>query len=218
MLIQVPAATKIVGLIFCGVMVMANAASSFLGMFSEKPHISDYGSHYEILTPLKNGMMIVNINKNIAFWEEGFDECEIVNKNGERVKQWVLGENLNSFCNKLTKEEKSIYDKYVKLVESKQSYQELLNDCKDATSKVVIERYNPESPLVCGKYRDYSFIGKVYDSPSDSGIDGGRISKLTIRNIKGDLKADYDRGWSVKPKKKDMEAYQLIKDSLEHFK
>ena len=39
-----------------------------------------------------------------------------------------------------------------------------------------------------------------YDSPSDMGIDSGRVSKLTIRNrITGRIVAHYERGWDVKP-------------------
>ena len=40
---------------------------------------------------------------------------------------------------------------------------------------------------------------KVYEKPSKKyGIDGGRISKLTIK-VNGKTTANYDRGWDIKP-------------------
>lgn len=42
---------------------------------------------------------------------------------------------------------------------------------------------------------------KVYDEPSEFGVDEGRISKLTIK-VDGEITANYDRGWDVKPKDK----------------
>lgn len=39
-----------------------------------------------------------------------------------------------------------------------------------------------------------------YDDPSEMyGIDGGRISKLTIRGTQREWLCKYDRGWDVKP-------------------
>lgn len=39
---------------------------------------------------------------------------------------------------------------------------------------------------------------KAYDEPSRWGINGGRISKLTIK-IDGKVTCNYDRGWDVEP-------------------
>lgn len=39
---------------------------------------------------------------------------------------------------------------------------------------------------------------KQYDTPSEYGIDGGRISKLTIKRD-GDTVCNYDRGWDIRP-------------------
>ena len=40
---------------------------------------------------------------------------------------------------------------------------------------------------------------KVYDAGSQFGIDGGRISKLMLKRD-GEIVANYDRGWDIKPK------------------
>ncbi len=41
----------------------------------------------------------------------------------------------------------------------------------------------------------------VFDEPSDYGIDGGRISKLTVRH-KDTCLLNYDRGWDRLPETK----------------
>ena len=46
---------------------------------------------------------------------------------------------------------------------------------------------------------------KHYEEPSEEyGINGGRISKLTIK-INGTITANYDRGWDIKPTCKEAE-------------
>ena len=42
------------------------------------------------------------------------------------------------------------------------------------------------------------YWAKVYDEGSQYGIDGGRISKLTLK-MDGEWIATYDRGWDIKP-------------------
>ena len=50
-----------------------------------------------------------------------------------------------------------------------------------------------------GGYIKCRYWAKVYDKPSAMyGIDGGRISKLTIR-INDVTTANYDRGWDKEP-------------------
>ena len=39
---------------------------------------------------------------------------------------------------------------------------------------------------------------KVYEEGSQFGIDGGKISKLTLKRG-GAIVANYDRGWGIKP-------------------
>lgn len=51
---------------------------------------------------------------------------------------------------------------------------------------------------------------KHYETPSEYGIDGGRISKLEIRDGEKVL-VNYDRGWDIKPSTPEaMAAYQTI--------
>ena len=49
-----------------------------------------------------------------------------------------------------------------------------------------------------GKYTSCHYWIKVYEEPSEFGIDNGRISKLTIK-IGGKVVCNYDRGWDIKP-------------------
>lgn len=48
---------------------------------------------------------------------------------------------------------------------------------------------------------------KAYDEGSDYGINGGRISKLSIK-IDGQWVVNYDRGWDIEPDEND-EAAQI---------
>ena len=53
---------------------------------------------------------------------------------------------------------------------------------------------------------------KAYDTGSEYGINGGRISKLRME-INGETVADYDRGWAKKPDEDDetvMIAYYIL--------
>lgn len=51
---------------------------------------------------------------------------------------------------------------------------------------------------------------KTYDTGSEYGIDGGRISKLQIK-INGQTVANYDRGWDIKPDQADaIAAYKIL--------
>ena len=44
----------------------------------------------------------------------------------------------------------------------------------------------------------YHYWVKAYETGSEFGIDGGRISKLTLER-KGQTVCNYDRGWDVRP-------------------
>ena len=52
---------------------------------------------------------------------------------------------------------------------------------------------------VDGKNVGCHFSAKIYDEPSEYGIEGGRISKLAIK-VDGVWTCNYDRGWDIKPK------------------
>lgn len=50
--------------------------------------------------------------------------------------------------------------------------------------------------------KKYTFQAKVYDEGSDYGINGGRVSKLSVIPEGGSWGAcviDYDRGWGIQP-------------------
>ena len=47
------------------------------------------------------------------------------------------------------------------------------------------------------KKGDYSGVAKVFDEPSQYGINGGRVSKLWLEH-KGQPILNYDRGWDTK--------------------
>ena len=51
---------------------------------------------------------------------------------------------------------------------------------------------------------------KVYDVPSEFGINGGKVSKLMLKR-NGRIVCNYDRGWDVKPADPDTElAVELL--------
>jgi hypothetical protein len=51
---------------------------------------------------------------------------------------------------------------------------------------------------------------KVYDEPSEFGINGGKVSKLMLKRG-GKIVCNYDRGWDVKPADPDTElAVELL--------
>ena len=53
---------------------------------------------------------------------------------------------------------------------------------------------------------------KVYDEPSHFGIDGGKVSKPTLKRD-GKIVCNYDRGWDIKPSDPDT---QLALEILLH--
>ena len=66
---------------------------------------------------------------------------------------------------------------------------------------------------ICGAY---TFCALLFDEPSRFGINGGRVSKLEIRNSEKTITANYDRGWDVKPKTEEQKAvFQSVLDFLE---
>lgn len=53
-------------------------------------------------------------------------------------------------------------------------------------------------PMQDGGYKIAHYWVKTFDEGSQWGINGGRISKLTIK-IDGKITANYDRGWDIEP-------------------
>lgn len=50
------------------------------------------------------------------------------------------------------------------------------------------------------KNSSFHYWAKVYDEGGEYGIDGGRVSKLMIKQ-NDKIVCNYDRGWDVEPKK-----------------
>lgn len=58
-----------------------------------------------------------------------------------------------------------------------------------------------------------SYSMKVFEEPSEYGINKGRISKLTLKN-NNKVIANYDRGWDIMPTDKlANEALEMILDA-----
>lgn len=74
-----------------------------------------------------------------------------------------------------------------------------------------------------GTVGPYRWEAKVYEEGSEFGINGGRISKLTIwdekkrreSNLLAACIVNYDRGWDIKPKT--VKAQQALEAVLELF-
>jgi len=72
----------------------------------------------------------------------------------------------------------------------------------------------------CGKYK---FQAKVYDEPSEYGINDGRVSKLCVyddvKRLEESLVAatiiSYDRGWDIEPKTE--EDKEILETILKQF-
>ena len=47
--------------------------------------------------------------------------------------------------------------------------------------------------------KKYTAYIKQYDEGSQYGIDGGRISKLQLKDENGRTVVNYDRGWDIRP-------------------
>lgn len=68
------------------------------------------------------------------------------------------------------------------------------------------------SPIGSSDTRIAHYWVKAYETGSEFGIDGGKISKLTIK-IDGKTVANYDRGWDIEPDENDklaMTAYTIL--------
>jgi hypothetical protein len=60
---------------------------------------------------------------------------------------------------------------------------------------------------------DFKYWVKHFEEGSEFGIDGGRISKLTIRKVGENLnRVNYDRGWDKTPTEETQDVYNVILD------
>lgn len=66
-----------------------------------------------------------------------------------------------------------------------------------------------------GKKDGYSYEAKVYDSKSKNGINGGRVSKLSVSDKNNKTVVNYDRGWDIEPK--DRKSSKAVRSILSMF-
>lgn len=66
-----------------------------------------------------------------------------------------------------------------------------------------------------GQYGDWHWSAKVYDLPSRFGIDEGRVSKLTVKDLGGEVIIHYDRGWDIPPTQSNFQDFQDLVDFIE---
>lgn len=85
-------------------------------------------------------------------------------------------------------------------------------------SKVEFTRFSSDTNWVNGTHADgYTFEAKLFDVGSIFGINKGRVSKLSIRDFKGECIVCYDRFWDAYPETEGhKKVYQEILDFLEN--
>ncbi|MGO5549663.1 DUF7678 domain-containing protein [Lachnospiraceae bacterium LCP19S3_B12] len=62
----------------------------------------------------------------------------------------------------------------------------------------------PANKAIGKAYIAVHYSIKVYDEPSKFGINHGKISKLQLKQD-GEIVANYDRGWDIRPATKEAE-------------
>lgn len=91
--------------------------------------------------------------------------------------------------------------------------------------KAEFTSFSKDSNWVDGVVGEYKFQAKLFDEGSEYGINGGRVSKLSIRKKrtmqeKSDFLSDcivnYDRGWDIEPKEEYTECYNAVMELLEN--
>lgn len=65
-----------------------------------------------------------------------------------------------------------------------------------------------------GNYKGLTWKAKAYDTPSDYGINDGKISKLHVADHDRCAVLYFDRGWQDRPAK---ESRQWLMDFLDYF-
>lgn len=95
----------------------------------------------------------------------------------------------------------------------------LFNYINEAMKAYEIDKRHPRK--AGGKYmkaekNGMTAIFLVFEQPSEIyGIDGGRISKLEIRDKNKKFLANYDRGWDIQPE--NAEAKKFLDEILKEF-
>lgn len=89
-----------------------------------------------------------------------------------------------------------------------------MNDNGHLTFKIKVREPRPEGngwqegSIGVGKSIFHYWV-KAYETGSEFGIEGGRVSKMMIRR-KGEIVCNYDRGWDVKPVDEETETAKEI--------
>lgn len=116
--------------------------------------------------------------------------------------------------NRIQKALYAIHIAYDRLVEARDeqstpALQQALAAASIAALALEIHRAEPRAPITWARQNDapvwvqgglqadgfkYRYEAKVFDEPSEYGIEGGRISALVVREGRREL-ACYDRGW-----------------------
>ena len=71
-----------------------------------------------------------------------------------------------------------------------------------------------EEKCIRGHVKDYQFEAKVDESNTRYGINGGKVSKLIIKNKFGII-VDYDKKWNVRPTKTLLPYFNDVMSQLE---
>lgn len=90
---------------------------------------------------------------------------------------------------------------------------------KSEVATNAMTAFRQGDPLwVRGEGGGYKYQAKVYNEPSDYGIDGGRVSKLFIYEPRGAAVVEYDRGWGMRPKSPEVtKVYKEIMQKLKQL-
>lgn len=84
---------------------------------------------------------------------------------------------------------------------------------KDIQFKYFKSKDNYVSGIVGDEYR---FGAKLFDEPSDYGINNGRVSKLMIVDLnENEMIMNYDRGWDIYPSEENKDVYDDVLNFLE---
>lgn len=82
--------------------------------------------------------------------------------------------------------------------------------------KAIFSKFDNTSNWVSGLCGNYYFEAKLFDEPSDFGINDGRVSKLTIQTKANTIIVNYDRGWDIEPVLTEKPIYEAIVELLEN--
>lgn len=77
---------------------------------------------------------------------------------------------------------------------------------------------NKGNGWVSGKCDDYTFEAKVHADGSRFGVNGGRVSKMTMYDENNNWVMNYDRGWDIEPKEDIVDCYANIIEVLENYR